>query len=363
MFVLNSDITIGKFRFSGVKEVHVKKSLHSLGDSAVIRIPSRCRVMRKDGKTDPGIITTANLFKDEMKDGKPVSIPVIIKLGYNGELRTEFEGFVFRRNAGMPLEIECEGYARQLRLNNNLSGFVKDSSAKELLEMACGIRDVKGKKLAQPKTDITVVCQDDVPMKNIKLIACNGMQIVDEVKKISQGTLAVFFISPKVLWCGFTYTPYVDKKDPFGNGRVKYRLGYNCIKDNGLKERIVTEPVQVIFGTTVASGQVVETASEATYAVKKDKTVFNNVQDRNWMLKMANEKQYKLNYTGYEGHLTGFLNPFAQPGYMATIVDATYPERTGDYMVESTEVRFGTSGARRTVEIGPLIGFDPKNVK
>lgn len=358
--VLNSDIRIGSFRFSGVNRVNIKRSLHSYADSAVIKIPRQAMV-QKGKLLNNGAIALLPGSSRELMLGKTIvaDTPVSIKLGYNGEMKTEFEGFVKTRSLTMPLELVCEGYIRQLRKHVCMSGHIKNTTAKEFLEMACGIRDVKGTLLPKPLTDVTVVCQDDIPMCNIMLIGANGQQMVDEVKKISLGTLSVFFIEPKVLWCGFTYTPYKQQNDPFGNGLVGYRLGWNCIKDNGLREKVVDEPVQVILGGTYATGQVVQTKSEAGYAIKKDKTTFNNVQDLGWMTKMANEKQYRMNYAGYEGHITGFLQPFCLPGYKAMVVDNQYPERNGHYMVESTEVSFGVGGARRVVELGPLVGFNP----
>jgi hypothetical protein len=75
------------------------------------------------------------------------------------------------------------------------------------------------------------------------------------------------------------------------------------------------------------------------------------------MEQMAAEKEYRTNYKGYEGRLTGFLQPFCQPGYKATIINTLYPKLDGDYMVEETEVKFGMGGARRLVVLGPSIGF------
>ncbi len=350
--------------FSGVREVRVARSMHSYMDTANIRVPRMARLkkgaLQADGSVKPkpgaGVdVATASLIKDGDK--------VTIKLGYNGQMQTEFEGFVKRRNIGMPLDIECEGYARQLRTQVSVAGFIKETTTKKFLEIACGIRDAKGALLAKPTTDVTVICDADMPMSNIRMLeGTNGLQIIDEIKRISQNTLSIFFIEPKVMWCGFTYTAYRQKVDPFNTGEAKYRLGYNCIKDNGLKERVVTDPVQVIFSGTSVAGHKVMTASEAKSAKSKAKTVFNNVGDLNWLHKLANEKQYKLNYAGYEGTITGFLQPYCAPSYKAVIVDKEFEERNGTYLVESTTVTFGLNGARRAVELGPLIGFDPNKI-
>ena len=146
-----------------------------------------------------------------------------------------------------------------------------------------------------------------------------------------------------------------------GLGTVNYRLGYNVVKDNNLKERVVTdEPVQIMYNGTLATGEKVMTASDYAVAKRKQKSIVNNVGDTTTMKALANEKQYKTNYAGYEGSINAFLQPFCQPGWVANIVDDTYRERNGLYIIESTEVTFGVNGAKRKVEIGPKIGFNPQ---
>ncbi len=355
-FVPNSRITIGGFRFSGVHEIRIKKSIFNYIDTATIQLPARVKVKHSaaidlfgDDKDAEGFVTTDSQFTEGDR--------VRIELGYDGRLTTEFEGFVRRKSMGMPLEIECEGYGRLLRLNNNISGTIAKTNVNDLLRMAVGEIDIKGNKLTPKRTDIEIVCPDKMPIVNMKLTHATGADIIDAIKRISLDTFTAFFISPKVLWCGLTYTPYKDGKDAFGNGVVAYRLGYNCIKDNNLKQRIPSEPVQVILNGTYATGQRVQTKSEANYAARKDAAILNNVVENDWRKKLANEKQYQANYTGYQGYITSLLNPDCQPGFVATITNKYYPKLNGKYVVESTEVQFGVNGCKRRVEIGPKVGF------
>jgi hypothetical protein len=74
----------------------------------------------------------------------------------------------------------------------------------------------------------------------------------------------------------------------------------------------------------------------------------------------ANEKAFKTSYSGYEGSITTFLQPYAEPGFSALINDERYPERNGEYLIESVHTKYGINGARRTVEIGPRRGFYKK---
>ncbi len=214
MFILNSKITIGKFQFSGVNEVTVSRSLLNLSDTATIKIPRHAKILKgkKIMETESG-----QLFNDGDK--------VTIQLGYNGELHTEFEGFVINQSLGTPLEVSCEGYIRQLRQNMPGSEFYKKVKVSELL------RD------AVCNTDIEVVTADDVELININASKSSGSKICEEISKASAGSFSIFFIEPKKLWCGFVYVPYSRGINPFPVNEVAFKLGYNCIKDNKPKNQ------------------------------------------------------------------------------------------------------------------------------
>ena len=337
--VLNSVITIGDFRFSGVHEVRIRKNIHSYTETAVITVPAIATYIPK-GSTAAITATTASLFTD----GQPVQID----LGYNGNLNSEFTGFVRRRGTGMPLVVECEGYVRQLRLNVGISGNYNrtPTSAAKLLAQATN------------GTDITVSCPVDYKLSNISFSKFNGVQIIDMIKEASQGALSIFFSTPKTLYCGLVYLAYSQGNNPFANYQVDYRLGWNCPKQNGLKERIPSEPVQVIMKGKYATGALLYSASKETAATRKVTHLSSQMPDAGEMGSMAQEKAYASNYTGYEGQLTGFLSPYAYPGMNVNLVNAEYPDLNGVYLIESTEVIYGVTGAKRIVTVGPKLSFD-----
>ena len=338
-FKLSCDITIGTFNFTTVHDVRVKRSMRNLMDTAQITLPQYGYVTR--GKS-----ASRNLvnIRELINDGDYV----LIKLGYNGQLQTEFEGFVYRRGLGNPMVVECEGYSWQLRNKVDVTKYYPETKASTLLALTAA------------NTNVTTRVADDLPLVKMRLTHVNGVQIAEEIKKISQGVLNVFFISPRELWCGLTYTPYSQGTDPLGLGTANYRLGYNCVRNNRLKQRTVNEPVQVIYSGMYATGKRIYTASEAQTAKRKEKAVINNIPDEPTIKKIANEKQYRANYTGLEGSITGFLQPFCWPGWRVNLADKRNPEQNGVYLVESTEVLFGMSGGRRIVELGPRIGFKPE---
>jgi hypothetical protein len=341
MFVLSSDVTIGNFRFSGVNEVEIKRSLHSIADTAIIKIPSIARII-KNGKTTGGSIITGKQFSD--------GDPVTIKLGYNGNLQTEFSGFVKRRNLDMPLEVTCEGYSWLLR-RNNISQFWPSVTIKDLLKAA--VSGIDGGYA------INVICDVDFELSNVGINNGSGFDIVNDISKFTDGSLSCFFIQPDTLWCGLVNSPYANGNDVFNAGIVNYRLGYNVVKDNNLKERLTEDdPVEVTYSKRLSNGdKILQTSDVIKTVARAHSKIRNHINDASTLKQLANEKAYQLNYSGYEGSISAFLQPFATPGCQAYITDDRYPERNGTYIIEGTEVHFGINGARRIVEIGLKTGF------
>ncbi len=338
MFVLSSDITIGSFHFSGVNEVYIQRSLHSITDTAIIKIPSIGKIIT-DNKSLPGTIITGKQFSD--------GDAVTIKLGYNGNLQTEFIGFVKRRNLNMPLEVECEGYSWLLRRNNILQ-FEKQISIKELLTLATS--GING---------INIECDIDLSMEKVYMQNRSGFDILNDISKYTDNCLTCFFVQPDTLWCGLLYTAVAQGDDALNIGQANYRLGYNVVKNNSLKERLTeNDPVQIQYNTKLSSGDIISQMSDIyPDFVRVQGKVLNTVKDATALKQLANEKAYKLNYSGYEGSINAFLQPYASPGYTAYITDDRYPDGNGSYIIESTEVHFGVNGARRIVELGPQLGF------
>ena len=180
------------------------KSIFDFVDKAVIKIPISARVSISEKVTET--VDTAKQFTE----GDAVKID----LGYNGIMQTEFTGFVSKVNLTAPLEIECEGYSYQLRKKTYKRTF-KDASLKEILGYL-----VSG-------TDI--VLDNDIPdFKIQKLILEDhaGNEVLNMIRKISEETIR-FYFTGNVLYAGLVYVN--PDKD------VKYRMGWNVIKDNNLK--------------------------------------------------------------------------------------------------------------------------------
>lgn len=347
MFVLTSNIKIGRFANVKPHEVKITKSMRQYNDTAVVKVPITARIKRK-GQVVTQSAETAKLFGE--------GDAVRIDLGYGGEMRTEFEGFIARVNFTTPLEIECEGYSYQLRQRTYARTFVKA----ELLEVL--------KYLVQG-TDI-LLDEKQIPsfvIDKLVLQQHSGTEALDMLKKISSD-LIYFIFSGKVLYGGLLGFDYKLLEKFPEKPNVRYQLGWNTIKDNNLKLRQAknqnvtihfvgekkdgTKERVTVNGKTRTRAHVVTTTGASGTTGETKVITTHAVTDTGSLQKLAEAAHLKSSYDGYEGKITTFLVPYCEPAFRAQVDDPKYPERSGRYLVESTEVTYSTSGARRTVGLG-----------
>lgn len=348
MFTLNSNIVISgtNYKYSMFPhEVKVNKSIYEYVNRAVIKLPISARIINEKGY-ETATVETAKQFNAGDK--------VVIQLGYNGSLNIEFTGFVRRINFTSPVEVECEGYSYQLRMKTYTKSFINVQLIDILKYLIVG-------------TDI-ILDEANIPAFKIdKLVfnGANGCQVLEEIKKVSHNVVQIFFSGNK-LWAGLIYLDATGAlKNYPSNQTVKYQLGWNVIKDNNLKQRQSNGDMVTVFEgikkdgtkqTEIVNGRVhkvnakVIQSSGGQGLTKKFRTTA--ITDAASLNSLSMAAQYKFNYDGYEGKITGFLQPFCDIAWRAQIIDKRYPERIGTYNVESVEVTYGMHGARRIVGIG-----------
>lgn len=317
MYVLACNIQIGGSSFQSVNHVEVKRSIYNLSATAILKVPVTA-VLKQAGQP-PTHTETAKQVK--------VGDKVTIKLGYDSKLETEFIGYVKRLNYKLPLEIECEDEYYQTRFIDCVFS-KKETTLKALLNAIL------------PKIKITHCI--DLTLKNFVVNHKPGSWVLGYLKK--EYGLAVFFDINGELYAGKAF-------DVIGD-RVKYRLRYNVIKDDDLKYQLAKDvklKIKAICyqkdGTKV-EGELGEDGGE-------NKTLYYyDVKDAKELKQLAQAELKKYSYDGYRGKIETYLIPYCLPEMVAVLDDPVYNERNGDYYIESVDVSFGTSGARRKVEIG-----------
>ena len=333
-FTLHSVITIGAYRFRGVNEVVIKKSIHSFTDTCIIKIPvtARCRTKLPIETESMEFVDTGKKFNAGDK--------VTVLLGYNTVLKQEFTGFVRKINFTTPLEIECEGYSYQLR-NNLAAKSFNNVDFRKVLEYIIAGTDIQLHPAMKAVTSI--------PVQNFPIGNLTGAQALEQFRKHMRNTLVIFF-QDNFLYCGLDLL--YNNQDPDYIGKTntaKYLIDWNTIKSNDLK---LVDPGNLkvsvhigAFGKDGSTNFVASGDKTSTYVKKEKVTIVN---DTNTLTTMGNKQKYK----GFEGKITAFGFPFCQHAYRVVLTHRRYKEMEGTYMADSIEVRYNRSGFRRIVGIG-----------
>jgi hypothetical protein len=320
MYVLTCHITIGTATFKAVNDVAVKRSTRTANATATIKVPVTA-VLKQAGK---------EATKIETAQAIGVGDPVTIRLGYDGNLKTEFRGFVKRLNYTVPLEIECEDWYWKLRSVNIKKSYAK-TTVKELLNDV-----LTGTGASVHPNSI------DLGLKNTVINNKTGAWVLEKLK--SDYGLTVYFDLDGKLYAGKAY-------EVKGN-TVKYKLRYNVITDDDLKFYKADDyKLKVEAKSYDRNGAKLEASVGADGGEAKT-LWFYNVADTAQLKTLAEQELKRYSFDGYRGKIETFLAPYAEPAMVAGLTDPLYNDRSGNYYIESTEVTFGTNGARRKVELG-----------
>lgn len=326
MFIMTAKCDVGPYKPFSPSSLTWKRTIDNYSDSAVIRIPAICH-LGKDRNYN--LVDTAKQFEEGMK--------VQINAGYDNKNDLRFIGFIKRINYTIPLELECEGYAYILRqkLNINLS-FRAGTNLKIILMVLTRGTEIK---LSNQIPDVTM---DSA----IRFENASGIQCLDLLKE--KFGLTVYF-NWDVLYVGLRETEVKDE--------VKFSLGWNVIKDNELKLSVKKEfsQVKIVIKSRNADGTFREAVHDSKFTSTKVKQIKGRLPQ--WFLdKMAADEKKKLVNLGYEGMITAFLIPYAEPGMAAVIDDKRYPERKGTYFIEAVDGEFSaSSGGRQKIKIGNVL--------
>lgn len=329
-FTLNSRIKIGAYRpFSALNDLSIRKSLNNTLETAVFKIPASA-VLKNNATGQSQKVDTARQFKKGDK--------IVIDLGYNGDLKQEFEGFVVAVNKSIPCVIECEGYAFQLHDKSISKVYRKVSIRRVLTDLIEGTEIILG--------DI-----QDIQIDKLDYIKFNRYQALSKLKS-DLGNAVSFWMDGKVLHCGLKYFHFSEKNKSW-RPDVTFRTGYNYVREGLLKERLAGDNNREILIELKRPNGKKETvkAGVVNSATEKKKIGLLAADNKSDAKKIAEELSKEKNYTGVEGEITGFLKPFVTRGMKLRLIDDRYPELSGDYLVEEVETTFGMSGARRKIKL------------
>ena len=317
MYRMDYDIKVGNYRLRLIDSVKVMRSVEQLSDTAQVVLPGT-------------VFNRAIEVEDYLKVGDPVEI----RLGYDGELETEFKGYlksIKTDDGSITLECEDELYQWDKAVNDKEYKKVKLSA---LLE------DVA----SQIGSGYTVQCDFDFTYDKFNTYRAKGL---DVLKKIQEETKANIWFDGQTL--------HVQSQYAQASGQtVMFDFAKN-IESSDLKYRKASDrnvEVEVSFTNEKGEIKTKKYGNPGGLSIKKE--AFGVPEDG---LQAIAENEYNLwCYDGYEGSFTGWLVPFVKPTDAVSLHDADYEYKDGTYYVIGTELSFSKDGGKRTLKLGRRIG-------
>jgi hypothetical protein len=327
MYAMTYHIRIGEYRLQLVDSLTVTKSVENLADKAMIVIPGT-------------YINRALQIEDKIKEGDEV----LIELGYNFNLQTEFKGYLNSiQTDDSTIKLECEDALYLFRKA------VKDKellnvSLKNLLKTLIEEVNKENKQNGTP-THYTVQCDYEFTWEKFVFFKATAY---DVLKKVQEETKANIYFRDEVLHIHPQYSEIFNKEAviyDFGRNIEKSELKYMLLKD---------KKIEIQVNATLPDGKKKKTTYGTPGGDKK--VVELGTADEKSMKNRALQEYNLFAYDGYEGNFTGWLIPYCEPAYKIRLQDTEYRQKNGDYYVVAVETTFGSAGGTRKVTIGKKIG-------
>lgn len=311
-----SRITI-KSKLSGIQmvfnnqinAVEIDRSFKNVTQTAVIKLPRYSKIV--DPKEPNYKIRTGD--------------SVTIQLGYDGSYYTEFVGYVSLIKPTAPLEIHCEDEMckyKQITVNKAWSSITMKALITYLV----------------PGTDISLV--PDITLSPFRI---ERASVAKALEKLKEYGLVIYFRNGK-LFVGFTYFDT-------NVGRAVYHFEKNAIAE-GLEFRRADDVKIKLTAISMLSTNKTFKVEVGDSDGESHTSHFYNIKTEPELRKLAEQELLKYKRDGLTGSFKSFGIPFSDHGWVAKLMSDRYPERAGEYFIDSIKINYDSSGYRRTITPG-----------
>jgi hypothetical protein len=303
-----------EFKLGILSDVIIESSVDNLADAATIVLPE-------------AVMNDVLNIQEKISRGTEV----IIKLGYDKLLQTEFVGFVQEITTNdSTLKIVCEDALFLFRVA------VKNQEMR-----AVSLKNIAQTLVDQIDLSFTVSCDYDINYEKFVIHQATGY---DVLKKLQEETKAnIYFDNQnKIL---HIHPPYLEK-----GGDASYAMHVNIEKSSLEYKRALDTKLEVTVDSTDIKGKVTTIIEGTTGG---DRVIIRvGPMDEASMRNVAKAALVKNSFDGYDGTFDGWLIPFVQPSFTARIEDLDYPYKTGNYYVVAVRTSFSEAGGKRNITLG-----------
>ena len=319
MVQLTAQINIGQYIFYFAEQITVESSWQFLSDTATITLPYR---LISQGKL-------SNWKNGDVRQAIKVGNAVEIRLGYNYDNKLVFKGYVTSISPEIPVVIKCQDAMWQLKQTNHTKSFRAVSLA-ELLKFIMP-SDFK----YRPTGTI-----------NLGKFIINNTSTYDVLAYLKEKYGIVSYFKNNELVVGF---PYFDKptRIPISFQREvasSTGLVFHTAEDVKILVRAISiqpngDKVQVEIGDK--EGEIHTTHLPVGLSKADCET-------------QGKEQMKRMRFDGFRGDITIFGSPVVEHSDVIELKDSDFPERDGNYRVDTVRIEWGGNGFRRILSLGHL---------
>lgn len=318
-------ITIAeRVQFHVAQSIKIDSSIEKFADTATIELPREFKNAVQDNNR-------LSLERKNLLEYVKVGDTIVIEAGYNGDLYTEFTGYISDVGAEIPIILECEDEMYRLKKMPLINHTFKSASLKEVLQFIA------------PGYQVNAL---DMPVGKYMIERATPYKVVEDLKD-KYGVRC--FFKGKVLYAGLT----VDFKP---QTRHSFTFGKNIRESTDLKYKVKTSRKRYIKAISMQKGSSTKKVTYEFGDVGESEislhAPLNLTQEQ---LKEWAEKYYNsIVYDGYEGSIDGWGLPRTEVGDSAQIKDPNYPTgyRDGQYFIDGVTTTIdGSDGIKRQNKI------------
>lgn len=326
MLRLSSEITISAtdgrvWRFNSVGNCSIVEDTATLTDTCVIELPK---------KTSWQGVPVGSGTNPPIKRGDKI----LVKLGYDDNLKTRFIGYIRNVNNKTQVKIECEDGMFVLKLAAIKKQGFKDVTLAGLIDNLLTGTGIKYKLIDK-----------NVRLGYYRITKATVAEELNELRK-EFGLMSYFrnYNGEQFLYVGFTY--------PFDSVNTqKFIYGKRIIDDQFEYKRKEDIKVKVKAVSVGKNNQKIE----VEVGDKEGELIDVKISglDKADLKKFADKTLENAKYEGLRGSFTTFGEPYMNKTDKAYI--ETADGNKGTYLAKKVNINFGKDGYRQIIELGQII--------
>lgn len=307
-FNINLKITIAEtYVFNVAETIHIENSTEKISDTAIVTLPREFKQLQENNNS-------ISIAKKRLLDFIKVGDSINIQSGYDGDLDTEFQGYIARIGAEIPIELECEDEMYKLKKMEPINKTFSDISLKKFLQFIAPGYEIE--------------CFET----HLGKIALENVTPYAALLEIKSQYPFKFFFRDKTLVAGLS-------NDFNSLGKHEFNLNRNVRKGGDLKYASKEDRQFRVKAISKQKGTSKEITYEFGEKGDSERTLHCPLNlNKEQLQKYAEDFIKKLCYDGYGGGFLSWCYPRTKAGDSAELTDLNYPDKHRDGIYYINEV-------------------------